>query len=134
MINRGNWYKSCLEHIPHGEEGQIDLSWEDAITWAKILNKKGYAVLFTGGDMEDEPVKVSWLYAATVESLDYADYRNVIFSNIDYLDDYVDAYNEEYGNALDEEDICDTNEASDTGEWADEDEVEVLPTRPEVSE
>jgi len=128
-----SWKEAILEHIPHGHEGQIDLSWEDAITWAKILNKRGYAVLFTSGDMDDD-VKVSWLYAGAVESLDYADYDNVVFSHMDYFDDYVNAYNEEYGNAHEEEDTDDTDYIPEPKEWNDEDEIEVLPTRPEVSE
>lgn len=91
-----SWKEAILEHIPHGHEGQIDLSWEDAITWAKILNKKGYAVLFTGGDMDDEPVKVSWIYAGDTDNLDWADYDKVVFTNIDYIDEYPEAYHKEY--------------------------------------
>ena len=116
MVNRGNWYKSCLEHIPHGEEGRINLPWEDAITWAKILNKKGYAVLFTSGDFEGE-VNVAWLYAGSTENLDWADYDGVIFASTDYLDDYVDAYNEEYGKEMENIEVEDIEEE----EWTDED-------------
>ena len=118
-----SWKKAILEHIPHGHEGQIDLSWEDAITWAKILNKRGYAVLFTSGDMDDD-VKVSWLYARTVESLDYVGYDDVVFSHIDYLEDYPEAYYKKYG----------TEESNFGKIFDDEDEVKVLPTKPEISE
>jgi len=111
-MDKSNWHKMCLEKIPHGEEGQIDLSWDDAVTWAKILNKQGYAVLFTGGDMLDD-VKVSWLYAGAEDNLDLADYDNVTFTSPDYLEGYPDAINEEYGEEESEDD---------------------LPIRPEVSE
>lgn len=87
-----NWKEAILKNVPHGHEGQIDLSWEDAITWTKILNKRGYAVLLTSGDMEDEPVRVSWIYAGTTENLDYADYDQVAFTNMDYIEDYPEAF------------------------------------------
>ena len=90
-----SWKEAILKHIPHGHEGQIDLPWEDAITWAKILNKKGYAVLFTGGDMDDD-VKVSWIYAGTTDNLDWADYDQVAFTNMDYIEDYPEAFYKEY--------------------------------------
>lgn len=129
-----NWKEAILKNVPHGHEGQIDLSWEDAITWAKILNKMGYAVLFTSGDMDDD-VKVSWLYAADVESLDYADYDNVVFSHMDYFDEYPEAYYKENGIFDDDEkDTDDPDYIPKPEEWNDEDEIEVLPTRPEVSE
>jgi hypothetical protein len=95
-----DWKKAILENVPHGEEGYICLPWEDAITWAKILSKRGYAVLFTGGEMEDE-VKVSWLYAGDSDNLDWADYDNVVFTNVDYIDEYPAAY---YGKCGDEND------------------------------
>lgn len=95
-MDKKEWHRLCLEKIPHGEEGQIDLSWDDAVTWAKILNRAGYAVLFTGGEMEGD-VKVSWLYAGTEENLDWANYDMVTFTSPDYLEEYPDAINEEYG-------------------------------------
>ena len=129
-----NWKEAILEHIHHGHEGQIDLSWEDAITWAKILNKKGYAVLFTSGDMDDD-VKVSWLYAGTVESLDYAGYDNVVFSHMDYIDEYPEAYYKDNGIFDDDEENTDDPDCIPEYEkWNDEDEIEIIPTRPEVSE
>ena len=100
-----NWKEAILEHIPHGHEGQIDLPWEDAITWAKILNKKGYAVLFTGGDMDDD-VKVIWIYAGTTDNLDYADYDQVAFTNMDYIEDYPEAYCKEYASISNDEEIA----------------------------
>lgn len=90
-----SYKEAILKNVPHGQEGQIDLPWEDAITWAKILNKKGYAVLFTGGDMDDD-VKVSWIYAGTTENLDWADYDQVAFTNMDYIEDYPEAFYKEY--------------------------------------
>lgn len=98
-----DWKKAILENVPHGEEGYICLPWEDAITWAKILNKRGYAVLFTGGEMEDE-VKVSWLYAGDSDNLDWADYENVVFTNVDYIDEYPAAYCKEYASINDDKD------------------------------
>lgn len=86
-----SWKEAILEHVPHGQEGQINLSWEDAITWAKILNKRGYAVLFTGGDIGDD-VKVSWIYAGGTDNIDYADYDSVVFTSMDYIDEYPEAY------------------------------------------
>lgn len=129
-----SWKEAILKNVPHGHEGQIDLSWEDAITWAKILNKMGYAVLFTGGDMDDD-VKVSWIYAGDTDNLDWADYDNIVFTNIDYIDEYPEAYYKENGIFDDdEEDTDDPDYIPKPEEWNDEDEIEVLPTRPEVSE
>lgn len=107
-MDKKSWHRLCLEKIPHGEEGRIDLNWDDAVTWAKILNKHGYAVLLTGGDMEDA-VKVSWLYAGTVENLDWADYDMVTFTSPEYLEDYPDMINEEEEN----EDGTDRQEETD---------------------
>ena len=111
-MDKKEWHKLCLEKIPHGEEGSINLTWEEAITWAKILEKKGYAILITSGDVDDE-INVRWLYAGDVDNLDYADYQNVVFTNPEYLEGYPDAINEEYGEEESEDD---------------------LPIRPEVSE
>ena len=129
-----SWKEAILEHIPHGHEGELTLNWEDAIALEKILIKNGYAVCITGGDMDDE-LRVSWLYAGTVESLDYADYEQVVFTNIDYINDYPEAYYAQYN----EDD--DNNNEEPVGyvqmtffDDSAEDEVEALPTKPEVSE
>ena len=113
------WKEEVLKNIPHGHEGQIDLFWDEAVTWAKILNQHGYAVLFTDGDMDDS-VRVSWLYAGDIESLDYVDYDNVVFSHMDYFNDYLEAFHKD-------------NEIENFDE-DNEDEDEVLPTKPEISE
>lgn len=84
---RDYWYKSVLEHIPHGEEGSLQCSEEDVATLIKILLKRGYAVCLTGGDIGDD-VCVRWVYAGDTEDLNYANYDNVVFTNIDYLEDY----------------------------------------------
>ena len=109
MMDEKSWHKIVLEKMPHGEEGTIELNWDDAVTWAKILNRIGYAVLLTGGEFEGE-VTVRWLYAGDTDNLSYADYGKVVFSSVDVFEDYPEAYNSEYG---DEEDF---------------------PTKPEVSE
>ncbi len=108
-MDKKSWHKLCLEKVPHGEEGSINLTWEEAITWAKILEKKGYAVLITSGDVDDE-INVRWLYAGDVDNLDYADYQNVVFTNPEYLEGYPDAINEECG---EEEDGTDRQEETD---------------------
>ena len=108
--------KDILKHVPHGEEGQLELEWEDAITISKILLKNGYAVCLTGGEMGDE-VKLSWLFAGSYENLDWADYGQVCFAHTDYIESYPDAFIKEYG----------TEEET-------EEETEDLPGKPEVSE
>ena len=57
-----------------------------------MLLNKGYAVCLTGGDFGDE-VAVHWLYAANDED-HFADYDQVVFTSIDYLEDYPRAINE----------------------------------------
>ena len=113
-MDKSSWHKMCLEKLPHGEDGQIDLNWDDAVTWTKILNRHGYAVLFTGGDFEND-VRVSWLYAGDSENLDRADYDLVVFSAPDYLEGYPDAVYEEYGNPDDEENEDVGNEDAECG-------------------
>lgn len=77
-------YNELMNKIYRGEEGSLDLSFEDAQTLAKILLARGYAVLLTAGDIGDD-VKVSWAYAGTTDSLNIAHRNEVIFSNADYL-------------------------------------------------
>ena len=87
---RDYWYKSVLEHIPHGEESTLNCTEEEAITLSKLLLKKGYAICLTGGDFNDD-VCVRWIYAGDTEDLNYANYDNIVFTSIDYLDDYPEA-------------------------------------------
>ncbi len=77
-------HEELMNKIYHGEEGSLDLSFEDAQTLAKILLARGYAVLLTTGDIGDD-VKVSWTYAGTSDSLNVAHRNEVVFSNADYL-------------------------------------------------
>lgn len=77
-------YEELMNKIYHGEEGSLDLSFEDAQTLAKILLARGYAVLLTAGDIGDD-VKVSWTYAGTTDSLNIAHRNEVVFGNADYL-------------------------------------------------
>lgn len=77
-------YEELMNKIYRGEEGSLDLSFEDAQTLAKILLARGYAVLLTTGDVGDD-VKVSWTYAGTTDCLNIAHRSEVVFSNRDYL-------------------------------------------------
>lgn len=77
-------YEELMNKIWYGEEGSLDLSFEDAQTFTKILLARGYAVLLTAGDIGDD-IKVSWTYAGTPDSLNVAHRNEVVFSNADYL-------------------------------------------------
>lgn len=77
-------YEELINKIQYGGDGSLDLSFEDAQTFTKILLARGYAVLFTAGDMGDD-VKVSWCYAGTTNSLDVAHRNEVVFGSVDYL-------------------------------------------------
>lgn len=74
-----------IEGIANGEEGSICLAPDEAFTFTKILLGRGYAVLFTGGDMGDD-IRVDWKYAGDVENLKWANRRNVVFGDPDYVD------------------------------------------------
>lgn len=89
------WKKSILENIPHGEESSLQLEVEEANKLIEILLHNGFAVCITGGDF-GEKVRVSWLYAGDSDNLDWADYDNVVFTSVDYINDYPEAYYEEY--------------------------------------
>ena len=91
---QGFWRDSILEHIPHGEDGSLQCNEEETHILTKLLVKKGYAVCITGGDIGDD-VRVSWIYAGDVGNLDWADYDQIIFSHIDYLEDYPQALQED---------------------------------------
>lgn len=88
------WKEAILDHVPHGEEGDLQLNKEDAQTLCDILLHNGFAVCLTGGDFGDK-INVHWLYAGSDEDLHWADYGKVVFTNIDYIDDYPQAYNEQ---------------------------------------
>lgn len=77
-------YEELMNKIYRGEEGSLDLSFEDAQTLAKILLARGYAVLLTAGDIGDD-VRISWAYAGTTDSLNIAHRNEVVFGNADYL-------------------------------------------------
>ena len=77
-------YNELMNKIYRGEEGSLDLSFENAQTFAKILLARGYAVLLTAGDIGDD-VKVSWTYAGTTDSLNVAHRNEVVFGSADYL-------------------------------------------------
>lgn len=94
-MNKNTWYECVLENLPHGEESSLNLSPNDAIAFITMMLKNGYALCVTGGDIGDD-WKVSWLYAGTSDNLNYPDYNNVIFSSIDYFEDYPEAYNNEF--------------------------------------
>lgn len=77
-------YHVLIDEIHYGEEGDLNLSFEDAQTLAKILLARGYAVLFTAGDTGDD-IRVSWVYAGTADSLEVAHRSAVVFSSVDFL-------------------------------------------------
>jgi len=77
-------YSEVIKGICHGEEGSICFDPADAMAFAQMLLKYGYAVLLTGGDIGDE-VRVSWRFAGDVGSLRYADRDNVVFGEPDYV-------------------------------------------------
>ena len=78
-----------MKYLPHGEEGSLQLDERSAIILARILLKKGYAILLTGGDIGDD-LRVSWLYAGDVDNLEYSNYDNVVFAPLDAWYDYLD--------------------------------------------
>ena len=94
-----DWFKNVLDHIPHGEEGSLECTEDEAIILSKLLIKKGYAICLTSGDIGAD-VKVNWLYAGSDIGLNYDDYNMVVFTSIDYIKDYPSAINSD----LDHED------------------------------
>ena len=78
-------YQELLEKIYMGQEGSLHLNWVDCCVLQKILLKKGYAVLITGGDIGDE-YRIDWVYAGDSNNLDYANRARVCFCSNDYLD------------------------------------------------
>lgn len=77
-------YEELLNKIYMGQEGSLQLSWEDCCTLQKILLKKGYAVLITGGDIGDE-YRIDWVYAGDFNNLIHANREKVCFGSDDYL-------------------------------------------------
>ena len=78
-------YDDLLRKIHYGEEGSLNLSFDDCITLQKILLKEGYAVMITDGAIANK-YNISWVYAGDSHNLKYANRNNVVFSVIDYLD------------------------------------------------
>lgn len=79
---------------------QLDLPFEDAVVVQKILVKRGYAVMMTAADFDDE-YRISWIYAGEVGNLNYANNENVIFCEPDYINmlayhEYKDEDSEEH--------------------------------------
>lgn len=99
MSSVENWYKAVLEHVPHGEDGRlVNLDGEELMTMINLLNKKGYAVCVTTGDIGDT-FNIAWFHAGDINNIDYADYGNVVFTHIDYIDDYPKALDAEFADA-----------------------------------
>ena len=76
-------YEELIEKIERGDEGQIELNYEDCCTIQKVLIDNGFACLLTGGLMCNRYC-LSWIYAGDANDLNYADRKNIIFSEIDY--------------------------------------------------
>lgn len=79
-------YSELENKIVYGGEGYLNLSFEDAMTLANILLKRGYAILLTGGDI-GEDVRIEWKYAGYAGNLQYADRANVAFGEPSYIED-----------------------------------------------
>ena len=78
-------YDEVVRGIENGEEGSLQLKFEDAMALAQILMRNGYAVMFTGGDIGDE-IRVDWLYAGDTEATNYAHRDEVCFGHRDSLE------------------------------------------------
>lgn len=88
-----------FEKLHDGADGRIQLPYEDACTFQKILISQGYAVLMADGDIGDE-YEVRWVYAGDTDNLNYANPNRVVFASEEYLDmlewgDYEDGAEEE---------------------------------------
>lgn len=77
-------YEELLHKIYMGQEGSLQLNWTDCCILQKMLLKKGYAVLITGGDIGDE-YRIDWVYAGDFNNLKYANRAKVCFCSDDYL-------------------------------------------------
>lgn len=78
-------YDEVIKGIVNGQEGSINLNFEEAVTFAKILLNRGYAVLFTGGDIGDD-IRVEWKYAGDTGNLKWANRNNVVFGDPVYVE------------------------------------------------
>lgn len=74
-----------INKIHHGEDGFLILPFEDCMTIAKVLLNRGYAIMITGGEMQDES-RIDWVYAGNHDNLDYAKRDMVVFGSNDYLE------------------------------------------------
>ena len=79
------------EYFPHGEEGHLQLDYEDACQIMKMLINRGYAVCISGGDIGDD-YRVSWVYAGSSEDSKWANYANVIFTSMDWYEDILNYF------------------------------------------
>lgn len=82
-------YNEVIKGIMDGQEGSLNLSFDEAAALSKILLNRGYAVLLTGGDFKDE-VRVDWKYAGNINDLKYADRKNIVFGSPDYVQILID--------------------------------------------
>ena len=90
-----DWLRCVLEKVPHGEEGHLQLEYDDAVALQKILVNRGYAVMITGGDCGND-YRIAWIYAGAEGDLHWADADQICFTHIDYIADYPEAYQKDY--------------------------------------
>lgn len=93
------WRESIFEHVPHGEDGSLQCTEDEAVILCRLLLKKGFAVCITGGDIGDE-CNVNWIYAGSTDNLQWANYDNIVFTSYDYIEDYPQAIQENIEEAL----------------------------------
>lgn len=74
-----------INKIHHGEDGSLNLPFDDCVTLAKVLVNRGYAIMITGGEVQDEN-RIDWAYAGDHDNLDYAKRDMVCFGSNDYLE------------------------------------------------
>ena len=79
-------YNELVDKIIYGGEAYLNLPFEDAMTLANILFKRGYAILLTGGDIGDD-VRIEWKYAGDIGNLKYADRARIAFGEPSYIED-----------------------------------------------
>lgn len=77
--------QELYEHLFNGAEGSLQLPYEDACVFQKILISNGYVVMMSDGDVGDT-YKIEWIYSGTLGNLNYAYSSNIVFSHRDYLD------------------------------------------------
>lgn len=74
-----------FEKLHDGADGRIQLPYEDACTFQKILISRGYTVLMGHGDIGDI-YEIQWVYAGDIDNLRYANPNRVVFASKDYLE------------------------------------------------